>query len=237
MKKYLYLLILTIFLIIPQKAYASCTSSEKTRLQTFASNITYKYDYKETFDKNSYGSISFNIYLYNVTDEMVVKYAPNYTSTGEVVTKGKIDLNKINGVTTLQNVAAGKSHRFEVYASGSTCNNERLYTFYVSTPSYNKYYSSELCKKAPDHSYCNRWANLSITEEQFTKELTNYINNEDKKEEPKEEEKKNPSFKDKVIEYLIIANDYVYYVTIPVIVISLLLIIVLNKRKKDKMKF
>ena len=237
MKKVLYFLIISLFLIIPSKVNAKCTSSDLTKIKTFASNITYKYDFTEKIGSDSYGSVKFNIYFYNVTDEMMIKYVPNYVSTGQVVTEGKIDLPKVGGIVKLENAPAGKSSRFEVYATSiSVCAWVRLYTFYVATPSYNKFYSSELCKKAGEHKYCQRWSNLNITEKEFKETLEKYLSNEKVITTIEDDIKPTKTLKERLIELVELLNEYVYAITIPLIVVCAILIIILKMVQNKKAK-
>lgn len=235
MKRVLKIILFSMFLIIPKIVNAECSNSDISRLQSLASNITYKYDYTEMFDDKSYGSVDFTIYLYNITDDMYVSYVPNYKSTGEVVEDGKINLSKSNNSSIVKNASTGKSHRFEVYASSnSQCSGSRLLTFYVAIPSYNKYYSSPLCEKAQGFKYCNKWSSVSISEEELIREVNKYL---EKKEEPtKEEKKEKDSFKEWLYNLVTILNKYVYFIAIPVIVISAVLIIILRKKNDYNLK-
>lgn len=231
MKKVFKLILLFALFAIPEIANASCDSNELYRLKKLASNVSYKYDYTEKFLKDGYSEVTFEITVTNVFDSLYVKFVEDGTNL-----ENKIVLNKVNNEVKINNLKPGTTHRFEVYASSSTgCVDERLFSFYVNLPSFNKFYSDELCKNSSENKYCKKWTNLVISEEEFKKTLKEY--NESKISNEDEEEYKPTKRKYEDLENIILfLNQYVFYVCIPLIIICIIGISYLKNKDNYNLK-
>ena len=75
----------------------------------------------------------------------------------------------------IENVKPGKYLKFLVYGNIDNCREEKVTTIYVTLPSFNKYYTDELCRNIPDYSLCNKWANIKMTHEKFTQKVQAYL--------------------------------------------------------------
>ena len=230
MKKLVKYILLFVLFAIPNIVKAECSVSELARLKKIASNITYKYNYIENFKSDSYGEVSFTITISNLTDEMSLKYSP----TKNLDFKDKVTIEIKDGTAIFQNAKPGMSHRFEVYANGKTnCNEERLFTFYIAVPSYNKFYIDELCKTVPNYKYCIKWSNVKLSEEEFKKNINEYIKSLDVKEEEKIEKEEDYERYYKIISFL---AKYIYYVDIPLIIICIVAIVYLKNKDNYDLK-
>ena len=121
--------ILLLFLIIacPMQAMAYCTTEDKMRYSSLATNITTSYDYVEKNDM-----AYFNITIHNVHKDLIILDK----QTGKRYSSKKNDLNNFS----INNLSDGKSYVFEIYADNSDCFNRLYNTLYVTVPKYNKYY-------------------------------------------------------------------------------------------------
>lgn len=210
---------------------AECTNSELHRYKSIASNITYKYDYVETFN-DKYSDVTFNITVNNLTSDFILKYAGDiYDGFEESI---NVDIN--NGVAIYKGALPGTSHRFVVYTSNNTrCPGEQLYGFNVLVPTFNKFYSDERCNAHPEFKYCSKWNSKIVSLETFENEYSNYLKSLEVSEEQTEEIEKEDPYElfYKILDFL---YKYVYYVTIPLIVICIIGIIYLKNKDNYDLK-
>lgn len=146
----LFLLLVT----IPGKVMGYCTTEDKLRYSTLASNITTSYDYVEVDE-----SVSFNITIHNVHRDLIVLDK----QTGLRYNSKQNDLNNF----TIRNLKDGTSYVFEIYADNSDCSYRLYNTLYVTVPKYNKYYKYPACNGASNYLYCQKWVetgDLTYTE-------------------------------------------------------------------------
>lgn len=233
MKRVFKLILLFALFAIPEIVNASCDSTELYRLKQIANNVSYKYDYIETKSNDGYSDVTFTITVSNVFDELYVVLAKDDTSDETQ----KVLLNKSNNEVVVKDIKPGTNQRFEIYASSkSMCLNDKLSSFYVNIPSFNRFYSDTLCDNSKEHEYCKKWVNVRVSKEEFVKELTNY--NESKKNEGEIKGEYSPSErKYEDLENLILfLNQYVFYVCIPLIIICIILITYLKNKDNFNLK-
>lgn len=202
-------LLLTILLFIPFSVSAACSSSELSRYKSLASNIGNYYDYN--------GS-SFDITLYNVSNELKVINKENNNSYFSSSNFGDVF---IGGFPT------GSMVRLAVYPINSGCSDYRVSTIYVNLPYFNSYYSDPICANNSS-SLCSKWANTSsYTYEQFVSEVSiTKIIDEDKPEPEK------PVNRYGFFDFL---GDYYIFILLFIIIGGSVWIYFLNK--KDRFDF
>lgn len=214
MKRYIYILASIIsFILFPNSIKASiCPNSELVNLKSMAQNVSISYDYVEenenTTFKVTFTNIPQNFYIMDLVNKQVYNY------TGSEM--------------TIPNLPQGKKLKYGVYISQSYCDNILLYTHYVTLPYYNPYYNHELCKGISDFNYCNKWINKKFDFNQFTEVVTKYrdkLNRElEKNKEP-----------EKISLFTIFIDFYLkyYYIILPVIIITGILVIRRYNKKQD----
>ena len=204
-------LILFMVILIPFSVDADiCDYSEKVRLQTLAQNITYSYDYVEENGNVSF-TITFNnmhsdLYLINSNNDSVFNYS------GEELVLGGFKDNT--------------SYKFEVRTNNIFCNSSALYYIYITTPTYNPYYSDPICVGIEEYKYCNKWQKNPYSYKQFIEHAEDYKNS--LIEQPKQEEVVKGIF-DIIIDFYC---KYYYIILPTVIVLGLIYIIILMIRRK-----
>lgn len=197
MKKIVVLIALLLLPISKINAFY-CTNSEMTRYKRLASNINYSYDYIEQND-----DVTFKITLVNLNSEvyLVDSNGKYYYQDNEIV------IDALDG----QNIS------FKVYPRNNYCDTELLYTINITLPTYNKYYNDEICKDIQNYKLCQRWANINLNYEEFTKKVNEYKQSLIKEEPIVEEEKVEESLLDYIIYYF---AKYYYVILIAIIVFA-----------------
>lgn len=173
MRQLKYFLILGIILFLPNSVHAQdeCSVSDTYRLKKIASNITTKYDYSETLPLSGYGSVSFTATINNVIKDIYIMKVDDYYNGTGVIYNGDI-----NNQVLIPGLSPGTSYHFTVYGNiGGNCQGNLIYEFYITMPSYNKFYINPLCKKVPEYKYCQKWVNSSFTEDGFIDSINKYI--------------------------------------------------------------
>jgi len=195
-----------LLLLIPISIKAQCTNTELARYKTLASNIDNYYEYTDKF----------NITVYNISNELKVKYL-NDNNTYTVQDKfGEI---KINGIEP------GTQATIGVYPNTEECD-YRVRTIYVNLPYLNKYYQDEVCKNN-DNVLCSKWANTNAyTYEQFVAQVKKTTT-----EEPQEPE----VIIDDEYGFLDFLRDY--YIIILLVIIGLGSFGIYRLKKKDSFNF
>ena len=132
-----YLACFVSFLLFPVvgKAAWYCEYADLSKMKSIASNISVIYDY-EIIDNDAVFNIKItnvykDLYVYDHTNDVYYRPNPEQDIT---------DFN-INGL------ADGKSYLFTVYTTVDKCESEVIYSFYATTPSYNKFSTDPLCLK------------------------------------------------------------------------------------------
>jgi hypothetical protein len=201
MKQLKYVLIFVILVFIPNIAKAEeCSVTNTSRLKKIASNITTKYDYVENLPTTGYGNVDFTATISNVISDIYIMKVDDYYNK-----IGTVYYGDGNNQVIISGLSAGKSYHFVAFGNtGEGCTGTLVYEFYVTTPSYNKYYINTLCKKVPDYKYCQKWVNFNLTEEEFTKNVKQYIKSLEVEETPPEEEKPEDQYQlfIKIMEFL-----------------------------------
>lgn len=159
MRKLKFLLIIFALCLIPNKARAYCTSSEKARLKKIVSNINITYDYEIV---NSIAK--FTIKFSNLTPDIYFK--DPYDNRYEVS-----DLQ--NNEIVLNNYFEGSSYAFNFYGRNS-CSGSIISTLYVNTPNYNPYYQYSVCDDAKEYELCGKWVSHSLTRDEFIEKVNQY---------------------------------------------------------------
>ena len=169
-------LLLIIFLCFPFIVKADCNRNMHNEYVEYASKISSDSSYSKS-------SGTFKIKLYNVLDDMVVKYK-----------NVEYKVNSQNEV-----VIEGISEGISIFAKDG-CNEIRIIS--INTPYYNEFFESELCRGYEDKLILcsSSFTTVRTTEEMIKKAKENYDRNiiSEDEEEKKEEEK---SFYDKLVEF------------------------------------
>lgn len=175
-KKYFFLFLL--LFLLPANIKAACSVEEKVRLKSLASNINFSYKYV----MRDNGSVRFDITISNLHPDLYIndKY---YAQTIYYNDAKEITINEYD---------PGISIQYDIVSNYGACQGEKIFTNYVTLPSYNYYYNDPLCEGIEDYSLCKKWSTVSLTHEQFESNIQKYkdsLKKETKKqEEIKEEE-------------------------------------------------
>lgn len=213
MKKKLMFMLLMIILPIQVKGY--CTTEEKIRYSTLASNIETSYDYVETKD-----GVSFNVTIHNVHKDLIIEDK----QTGKRYSSNKKSLNNF----VIKNLKDGVNYSFSVYSNNPDCTYRAYNTLYVNLPKYNKYYKDLVCEGASDYLYCQKWAEIgNLNYEEFVNLVINY------KKKPVIEEEIIPIEKPNEIKWIYAFGDfwakYYIYISLGTIIICMTIIIIKTK--------
>lgn len=154
-------------------------------------------------------------------DDVVMKATNNYNQSLEWM---YIPGHKIWGIP---NYIAKKTINYEITITGSeksACPEEVLKKINYTVEPFNVYYKTEKCEYYPDAPLCEVYKDTSnITEDEFDKQMDEYI--EEHKTEPE------PTFLKKVLKFFL---DYVIYILIPFIAIAVFYKIKINNIKKEE---
>lgn len=229
-----FILLLSLFLI-PNiaKAGYGCTVEELSNLKRIASNITTKYDYIETFSNNGYGNVSFTFTISNVPNEMYLRYYEDEFETKNYVTYYPDSNNQI----IIKGMQAGKSYRYSVYSKTNTkCNEELLNNFYVTPPSYNKFYIHDLCKDIQSYSSCQKWTKTSFGDDEakFKYDVKKYLQSLEVEKPPEEEHREDPY--GWFVELIAFLDKYIFIITVPIIALCIIGMIIYNKKTSFNLK-
>lgn len=191
----------------------ACSDSERSRLKNFASNVDYYYSFDES-------SQSFNLTLYNINKNVYI------------IDKDEVysfyPSNEFNEYT-INNISPSSNLVFHAYANNGECSDELLYSYYVSVPSFNKYYNSDVCLNS-DSRLCNKWVNTGNMEyNDFLKRLK--LDEKSSSKTVEEEETKVLE----VYNFIQFLGDYYIYILLIIIIGGTAWIIVL--RRKDRFDF
>lgn len=215
MRKLIYLLFLLV--VIPTKVGAihevidsRCTNSLKTLLRNEGQEVIYRFSKIKNED-----DITYTIYFYNLTENMYMT-----DSSGNIYTSSKIE-----------KLIPGSSFVINLYASSKTyCEGYKIYSKTISVPYYNPYFGSDLCKGYEKYSLCREDANVTISQEEFEKNLNSY--KESLKEETyiSDDIKENEEFN----LYKFIINYRYYFIFGLVIIASVVITTIIVKEVKKR---
>lgn len=214
MKKYYFKIVfLMVLCAIPLTAKAECSYGEKVRLQKLAGNVNFAYRYKDT----AY-SVVFEMTVSNLTNEIYM--------VDRLTGKSYYSNNKDFKISNYQ---SGSLIRYDFYAKDSSCTEDVLFSNYVTLPTYNPYYGSELCEKIEEFKLCQKWLKHGMTYKEFYTGVTQYLNKKEeepgiKPETPKEEFDWEP-----VIQFW---ADYYLYILLGIIIVGGV-ILYLHDKKTD----
>lgn len=186
-----------------------CDNAAKVRLQKLAQNITTSYDYVE-----SNGMVTFDITFNNLSNELYLVDVFN-----------KRNFNYSGNTLVLGGFQSGTNYKFEVRSTNVYCDGSVLYYLYVTTPSYNPYYTNPICNGI-SYKYCNKWQKNDFTYEEFIKNVEEYKKTLDKETIIKEDIKG-------IFDYIIDFYISYYYIVLPIIIIVSLFYILINRKKND----
>ena len=137
-------IILVILLCLPVFINAECDRDLHKIYVSYANDISYDTDY-------SISQKRFTVTLYNVIDEMTVKYNKN-------------TLVKKDGEVVISNIKEGTRMEIQVYAADGCSDVVR--TIVINQPYYNTFYNSSLCNGYENKiTYCtHKFTDLEVTE-------------------------------------------------------------------------
>ncbi len=232
MKQLKYILIFIILVFIPNIVKADdCSVTNTSRLKKIASNITTKYDYVENLPATGYGSVNFTATISNVISDIYIMKVDDYDNQ-----LGTLYYGDSNNQVAISGLSEGTSYHFLAFGNiDNGCKGTLVYEFYVTTPNYNKYYTNTLCKKVPDYKFCQKWVNTNLTEEEFTKNINEYIKSLEVEETPTEDEtsEDNNQLFIKIVEFLTKYNIPIFG---SLVLVSLLGIIYLKRKDNFDLK-
>lgn len=195
--------------------YDGCEYSEVSRLKSIVSNVNMIYDY---YTLNN--SVYFNITLTNITPDIYFIDS----STGKIYNYG----NTIDGEITI----SGYRHQtgnYKFYSALDKCYGVKLSNKYYNLPTYNIYYTDDLCKKNSNYSLCQKWTNVSYSYDEFKSLIEEY----NKKENVNIEKDSNIVYEKTYLDAIVnFYTKYYYFILIGIIVICVS-IMVINKKKNS----
>lgn len=211
MKKIILAIVLFCLPLIKTEAFY-CSYSEQARLKKMASNINYTYDFVEVNN-----TVSFKITLVNLRQELYLvdeaSKQPYYYNGEEMVLDG---------------YKSGDIIKFNVYSNVEYCN-DLLYTIVITLPTYNPYYSDNVCLGLNNYSLCGRWTKHNYSYEEFVKRVTDYRESLNKPEQPQEVVDNTRSIWDIVVDYII---EY-YYIPLLLIIVGCSVGIYISNKKSN----
>lgn len=215
MNKVYFLLFLVLFLLVPIKTSAyydvldsRCTTRLKMSFREEADEVTYR------LSKNDGDTITYNLLLYNLSDNLVVKDA-----NGNVIKGNKIEKIEPGTRITLVFYVSNKSY----------CEDYKASTKIINVPYYNKFYKNDICVGYESYYLCQKNSNIKLSEEEFNKKMNEYI--ESIKNEEVESKIEIETETDKLVDFL---SDYwIYLVSFLLIVFTIIILIFVKSRKKE----
>lgn len=205
------ILTLVLFLCVTKVNAAACNNSLKVNYQEKAKNISYSYKYEDSNNTFNITFTNIDSSFYLIDMESMQKY------------------DYANGEMTINNVAPGKSYRFNVFTKDNNpCSRSSIYPIYVTLPYYNPYYTDSLCDGISNYQYCKKFINKNISYEEFQNNVTKYRQSLEKSENVKKNNYYESIFKTLLNIYL----NY-YFIILPVIIIASIIIIVRHDKKQE----
>lgn len=216
------LLIFGLLMFIPNIVKAECGYNEKVRFQSLASNLNFTYDYREIDKGKEFYGVQFKITITNLHPDIYIydiERGQNYYYNNQ---------NEIS----IDGYLSGSSIGFMVYANSGGCKGEYLITNYVTLPPYNRYYIDPICKGVTDYKLCNRWSRVTLSYDEFIKDVTKY-----KEEKNREEIIIKTDEEDELLERIItFLSKYSFYLFGSIIIVCSGLIFYLNHKNDFDLK-
>ena len=191
-----------------------CSNIEISNMKKYATNINFSYDYYVENDM-----VYFNITVNNLVPQLFMydestdsSYFFEDATDGEFVISG---LTKERG-------------EIQILSNLDNCFGEKIGVKNYILPSYNKYYSDNICEKNKEHSLCQKWKKNNFTYEEFKKVMEDYEKTKLPKQEFKEEEKK---YEHTLLDYFVDFYVIYYYIILSLIIIICTTIMMISARK------
>lgn len=208
MKKVAFMFVL--FFVMTTSIKASCDDEEVVRLSKIANNVTTSYRYNEE-------TKTFELTFTNLTKELVITNLSNNQIYNEDVE------------FTIKNLKSG-SYKFNITSSDTSCTGETMVTKFISLPYYNEYHDSVYCKGIENYSYCIKWVQEKISEDDLKKKTTEYRESLNKKVKTEVIEE---TTLDKVIKTIQKIYVKYYYIILPLIITGLCVAIYFKDKSDD----
>jgi len=216
-KKILFFIVSILFINIDIYAltYGGCDYSSVSELKALIGNINISYDYHM-----SGSNVYFDITLNNIPENVYfVDTLSNITYTYSNTQNGELTIRDYTGV----------SGSYKFYSAISACQGISLGTKYYTFPTYNPYYTSDICSDIKEFSLCQKWANVKYSKDEFERLVYQYKYASNMEE--NNEIEYNKSILDNIIEFYL---KYYYLVLGGIIIVFGGAIII--KMRKDRFK-
>jgi hypothetical protein len=182
-KKYFFLVMFCLLMIIPIYVKADCSKEELNNIKSIANESVVKYSYLENYvptqeellNEQNGGYIldvknRFSVSVNNLTD----KYYAVIAGDGREFI---YDANReVPNTAIVSSLIGGVNYYIEYYTSETTnCPFTKIKTVHIKLPYYNKYHDNELCKGIEEFNLCNKWystGNINYTD--FKNKATAY---------------------------------------------------------------
>lgn len=149
--------LIILLLLCPMFINAACDRELQSEYISYAKDISYETEFSKSQNR-------FTVKLYNVIDDMTVKYS------------NKNQLIKDNEVV-ISNIKEGT--RMEIYIYGKDGCSEPARTIYIDQPYFNEYFGSSICHGYEDKiTYCtHKFTDIDVTEKLVKTAIENYEHN------------------------------------------------------------
>ncbi len=173
MKKIIVIMIV-FFISLNVYAIDACSTSELSRLNELANNVTFKSNYNIIEDDEVEEiNVIYNIEISNYSDDLKISYKTTYDDEIiEVDPKVGLDAD----FSPTDNVT------FYIRAyTDNMCTTKLLKTVTVKLPEYNEYYyyHKDKCDNNSDFKYCKEFMDVDISDEEIEKLFDEYLKKDD----------------------------------------------------------
>ena len=160
-KKYILCIfsLLSFFLLMSNVSAAedtTCNYDSRAYLNKLASNVKASYDFKYESD----GSVSFDISIFNIVEDLYVAYRADSGSEEKVFASMTSDGTYTFNVKDTDNIV---TYTFIVRSMKFGCSHD-IRTFTLTKPRKNPYSDMDICKyeELEDYFYCQKWVTQKI---------------------------------------------------------------------------
>ena len=197
---------------------ADCNNEE---LNEWATTIKGEFIVNEKVDSTMFDAAYF-VTVSPMRDDIKIKVtdASGVSAYGQKYVGSETNVYGVGCYTNLE----PEKYKIQVYGdSNSLCPNELLRTLEVTVPRYNEMSKAEKCKDNKDIEICKTFTNSTenMTEEEFKKELD-------------EQTKKNVVSNSILLKILKVIKEYLIYILIPFILVSIIYIVRVKGYKTKK---